>query len=379
MKQTLNRLCIFVIYDKEKKIDSYISFLLDELKCVSDRVVIICNFEKTCNYPENIGNGEIYFRENIGYDAGAYKYALFELLSWDEIYKYDELLLTNDTYFGPFYSFKDMFEVMSAKKCDYWGITRHPEGNLGDGYKFSSHIQSYFVNFKRSVLHSNIFKRFWLDLPVCKNIEQAIRCFEIRLSEFLTAEGFKGISYIDDSFGKLKFNYNENPYLKNSLELIRDYKMPVLKKKSIDLNNKWFANSLGAVMFVKKNLNYDVSLIENHMNRLQQVSDDKLKFDFYRLSVFVHEHKRLYIYGDGVWAKNMDVYFKYKGWTTPPHIVSQNEKGQNIQVFDDIYIGPDDGIIIAVSKKEALQQIMEKVLLKCKEEQVIYPKTYVEM
>lgn len=370
----MTRLCIFVVYDPEKQIDAYVGFLLRNLRSVSDRVITVCNFDKVSKGIEHLEGSEIYYRENLGYDAGAYKYAISELLTWDEIYKYDELLLTNDTYFGPLYSFEYIFDLMSKKNCDYWGMTRHPNGCMQDGYIFTSHIQSYMLIFKRNVLQSEIFRDFWRDLPNCKTIDLAIKYFEIGLYYTLQDAHFLGLSYIDDVYGELQLTYNENPYLKNSLELIRDYKLPLLKKKCINLNNKWFANGLGALSYIEKELGYDSTLIKEHIKRISKIPGADVRFDFDELELFVRKHKKCYIYGDGVWAHNIDEYFKYRGWRIPPHVVSEKKSKEEILTFDNMCLNEEDGIIIAVSKKESIREILQNILLRYRTDQVIYPR-----
>lgn len=54
-------------------------------------------------------------RENAGYDAGAYKFAIFKYLKIEEIRQYEELILCNDTFIGPFVPLKDIFDTMAKE------------------------------------------------------------------------------------------------------------------------------------------------------------------------------------------------------------------------------------------------------------------------
>lgn len=90
MKHT-NRLCIYMTYNKENKIYPYIEKVLKSLKVCCSRVYLVCNckvlkagLNDSQSYVDNI-----FFRENIGYDSGAFKDALCEFLGWDEVYRYD--------------------------------------------------------------------------------------------------------------------------------------------------------------------------------------------------------------------------------------------------------------------------------------------------
>ena len=124
---------------------------------------MVCNYEKV-----NLGLeyvfpwvDNIYYRTNKGYDSGAYKDALCSFLGWDEVYKYDELILVNDSFFGFFYPLKDSFQLMDKEKCDFWGMTGQAAGEYKDPfYSFDEHVHSYFMVFKKNVLKSKAFKSF---------------------------------------------------------------------------------------------------------------------------------------------------------------------------------------------------------------------------
>lgn len=40
----MKRLCIYVTYDYENIVDDDIGYMLKELRCMSDRVVVVCNY-----------------------------------------------------------------------------------------------------------------------------------------------------------------------------------------------------------------------------------------------------------------------------------------------------------------------------------------------
>ena len=59
--------------------------------------------------------GSVFCRENIGYDAGAFKDALCTLIGWDTVYDYDELVLVNDSFLGPLWDLIGYFTLMREK------------------------------------------------------------------------------------------------------------------------------------------------------------------------------------------------------------------------------------------------------------------------
>ena len=125
MKQDkLNRIAIFSFYDSEGIVYDYVEYYLNELKKNVARLVIVINGQILENGKKKLGvfTNEIIVRKNVGYDAGAYKECIINYIGIDNISKYDELVLCNDTCFGPFIGFDQIFKKMQNNLCDFWGI-----------------------------------------------------------------------------------------------------------------------------------------------------------------------------------------------------------------------------------------------------------------
>ena len=84
----MKRLCIYLTYDKQKIIDKYIGYMLRELKTCVDYLVVVCNEEEILsglNILKEFAD-EIFYRFNIGFDAGGFKDALCEYIGWDKVF-----------------------------------------------------------------------------------------------------------------------------------------------------------------------------------------------------------------------------------------------------------------------------------------------------
>ena len=123
----MNRLVLFAIYDFQNIVDPYLEYLLKQTKEIASRLVIIVNDKDTKN--ETILNkyGERVFRDNKGFDGGAFREQILRLYEEGELEKYDELVLMNDSFYGPFVSWKDIFDDMDSRQLDYWRITESIE------------------------------------------------------------------------------------------------------------------------------------------------------------------------------------------------------------------------------------------------------------
>ncbi len=367
----MNRLCIYVTYNREKEIKEYMGYMIKSLRQYTTTIYVVCNYSEILSgekYIKPYVDG-IFYRENVGFDAGAYKDMLCTILGWGEVYKYDELILMNDSFVGPFYDWGSYFNLMKDSGCDFWGMTR----NFGGEYesfigKYDTHVQSYFLMLYDSVLKSSQFRAYWEELSYPKTYEETIFYFEHKLNNLLKSEGFLPMT-LTDAWG-LTFKYNENPYRLYSLELIRDYKLPVLKKKSLQIANTGFENALEAVEFLLSNRLYPA-------NWLWDLIDGQFYIENYVsegincLEYFCTKYKKIYIYGAGVCGRNLALYFDKKGWRYDGFIVSDTH-GQSVEccAFKDALIDEDTGIIVSVIHKKASEEIVRVVGEKCKNEQI---------
>ena len=147
----ISRLGIYVIFDKEGIIDNYVLDVLKVIKKELTELIVVCNgiyeaeqLVKLTEYTEHI-----FVRENIGFDAGAFKDAITGYLGKERLNQYDELLLCNDSFFCLEDSFSNIFTEMDSKNIDFWSMTK----NTG---KKNMHpcVQSYFIVVKKKMLHS---------------------------------------------------------------------------------------------------------------------------------------------------------------------------------------------------------------------------------
>ena len=73
----------------------------------------------------------------------------------------DDLVVINDSSYGPLYPFAESFEKMAARNCDFWGYTGYNAfGNV--------HISSYFYYFRRRVVDSCAVDEFLSGVTGCQ-------------------------------------------------------------------------------------------------------------------------------------------------------------------------------------------------------------------
>lgn len=178
------RLTLFVHWDKDNIIDDYVVHYLEQLSQFTDDILFISNSDINENEQNKIKSivKWIYKRENIGYDFMAWADG-FQFLGYDTILKYDEVIMANDSCYAPLFDFKELFDKINQSDFDLVGIT--------DNYELDYHLQSFFIIFKKKVILSDVFQKFWADIDIKESKYQLINDYEVGLTQALLKEGFK--------------------------------------------------------------------------------------------------------------------------------------------------------------------------------------------
>ena len=276
----IRRLGIFVFYDSEGIVDDYVLYLLDDIMENLEDLVIVCNGilnaesrRKLYRYTKNL-----VVRENKGLDAGAWQYAMTEYLGWDRVDEYDEIVLFNDTFFGPFYPFREVFEEMGKRDIDFWGLTCHfeiedPYGTSPYGY-FPTHIQSYFTVIRKKMHCDYVFKKYWDDLSDLENFEEAVGKNEVVFTKYFSDQGFSWDVLVDATsrcFEEREKNYNIELF--DPFWSVSKNKCPVLKKKNFAVSLTHYlsinmGNSLyQCVEYLRDFTKYDTDMIWKYILR----------------------------------------------------------------------------------------------------------------
>ena len=203
-----NRLCIYLTFDKENIVDNYIGYMLKELKTCVDYLVVVCNETEVVRGLENLKKyaDQIYYRENTGLDAGGFKEALTKFIGWKKVLSFDELVLVNDSLFGPFSSMKDIFNAMEERNVDFWGLSGHSKYRKEGVDSFPEHIQSFFITVRSSMLHSSQFKDYWESMPYYNTYNQVVKEYEMQFTHY-----FSKLGYIHDVYADTEVNNSLNP------------------------------------------------------------------------------------------------------------------------------------------------------------------------
>lgn len=278
------RYAVYVFYDREKHADEYNFYLLKELKKEVDHLLVICNGGVSADGKrrfEMIAD-EVLERENQGFDITAYKIGI-ERMGYEKLQEYDEVLVLNSTFFGPFYPFHEMFEKMDQRDLDFWGMTTFhevpfdPFGTIKYGH-IPTHIQSFFMVFRRSLVQSADFQNYWANMPKIHSYEEAIGFHEAIFTKEFADKGYRWAVYADSS-DLIGFTYD--PLRDFPRYMIEEKRCPLLKRRSFFHEyGEAFSRSGGegakeALEYIERELSYDVDMIWDNLLRLENQADLK--------------------------------------------------------------------------------------------------------
>lgn len=215
------RAAIVSCYFSGGTIPETLMILLRGIREVADNIILIGDCPI---FPAELGklDGLVFhaeFHRHYQYDFGSYKKGL-EFVRKTGLLKdgsTDELLMLNDSCFGPVYPFSEAFQNMAKEPCDFWGMT----GFRGEEY--DHHLCSYFLAFRKPVFENADLDEFFERVQGNFDRFKVISKLETKLTRFLELRGFFWQTYRDNRIRSLFFY---------PLTALKEYRIPLLKKKS---------------------------------------------------------------------------------------------------------------------------------------------------
>ena len=215
------RYAVFAGYNPNSILEPYILTYLKGLNEITDGIVYITDSPLLETEKAKLKKFNILFssfNRHNEYDWGSYKRGYLWLKNNGYLEKADEVIFANDSCFAPITDFKEMFSSMEKHKTiDFWGNTQ-------SAFRYP-HLQSYFMVFRKRILHSEIFDKFFTDIKYQPTHLDYIFHYEIPLTTAFSTHGFSWKSYIIGLAPPL-----DNIYY-HPLTYLKEYKNQFIKKK----------------------------------------------------------------------------------------------------------------------------------------------------
>ena len=230
LPERVRRLIVYSVFDRDGRVDDFIVHSLPALREHAARILVVVNGALSPDSRtalESVAD-EVLQRENEGFDIGAHRAALHRL--GGEIAQYDEIVLTNDTWYGPTRPWAPVFERMGRTACDFWGLTDHGPSRSNPFTRRGVapyHQQSYWIAVRRSMFLSAEWARYWAELPPLRTYVDAVVAHELRFTQHFVESG--RVAAAAYPYGEFD---TENPSLFEAETLI-ERGCPVLKRRPL--------------------------------------------------------------------------------------------------------------------------------------------------
>ncbi|GGA65343.1 hypothetical protein GCM10011490_15030 [Pseudoclavibacter endophyticus] len=232
----MQRLVIVLLHDRFGRIDAGTRRFLEGLRPFAQRLHVVVNGALGNDGQRALAglSDDLLVRENTGFDVGGYRAAI-EAIGPRRLARFDELLMTNSTNFGPVEvfpgrgaTFAHIFERQDARDVDVWGMTQHGE-ITPNPYTFRgtlpAHLQSNWLAVRASVLRSDAWAQYWASMPEITSYDDSIRHHESRFTQFFADAGFR----CEPVFAAAPFGV-ANPSIEQPLALLRAG-CPIVKRR----------------------------------------------------------------------------------------------------------------------------------------------------
>lgn len=220
----VRRICLFAGYDADGVVDDYVVRYVRELSrhaevyYLADCAMGEGELEKLSPYVRGA-----WARRHGEYDFGSWSRLARELVGWEEIEGFDELVLANDSCYLV-RGLDGVFAKMDATPCDWWGMqatkgiaaTRDAPSNrfrnpvpldevlrsrlamFEQDYTYDFLVGSYFLAFRSPVLRDEVFRKLLARVAPQKSKKLVIQKYEIGLTRLLLSRGHVPATFVDD-------------------------------------------------------------------------------------------------------------------------------------------------------------------------------------
>ena len=177
----MKRLAIYGHYGESPKVAGYVFHYLREIRALNFNICFVSNSPVSSESRAELAGlcDKVIERENNGLDIAMGRRGLEEY----DLSQWDELLCTNSSIIGPLQPLAPLWQDPAIADADFWGLT----DNVEDG----RHLQSYFMVFRRQVIHDPRFMEFYRSVLPFQDRQQVIRSYEVGLTRWLEESGFK--------------------------------------------------------------------------------------------------------------------------------------------------------------------------------------------
>ena len=228
----MNRGLVYFHFDPHHQVRDYVVAALSSLRPQANHILLVSNSPISEVDRARLATccDEILPRPNEGLDAGAYRAGL-EHLGWERLADFDELILTNHTYYAPLRPWEEVLTRAAGwGDISFWGMTEHatmrPHPFLAQR-ELPRHLQSHWISVRRRLLTDPAFREYWEQMPRVSSYRDSIQWHESRFTGHFAELGHTWqVAFPVDRYR------SENPAIEEAPALLADG-CPLLKRRAL--------------------------------------------------------------------------------------------------------------------------------------------------
>ena len=228
----MNRGLVYFHFDPHHQVRDYVVAALSSLRPHANHILLVSNSPISEVDRARLATccDEILPRPNEGLDAGAYRAGL-EHLGWERLADFDELILTNHTYYAPLRPWEEVLTRAAGwGDISFWGMTEHatmrPHPFLAQR-ELPRHLQSHWIAVRRRLLTDPAFREYWEQMPPVSSYRDSIQWHESRFTgHFAELDHTWQVAFPVDRYR------SENPAIEEAPALLADG-CPLLKRRAL--------------------------------------------------------------------------------------------------------------------------------------------------
>jgi hypothetical protein len=178
------RVAVFMHFDRKGRVSAPAMNYMKELVANGFCVVFVTNSGMLTQAAQTQLRevcAAVFVRRNIGYDFGAWRDVIDALKL--PAANTCELLLVNDSMYGPLRPLAATLARMDYAAADIWGLT--------ESWQQRYHLQSFFIGFGENALQSPAFRKFWRQVQPVPAKGFIIRVYEVGLTQVMLRAGLR--------------------------------------------------------------------------------------------------------------------------------------------------------------------------------------------
>ena len=228
----MNRGLVYFHFDPHHQVRDYVVAALSSLRPHANHILLVSNSPISEVDRARLATccDEILPRPNEGLDAGAYRAGL-EHLGWERLADFDELILTNHTYYAPLRPWEEVLTRAAGwGDISFWGMTEHatmrPHPFLAQR-ELPRHLQSHWIAVRRRLLTDPAFREYWEQMPPVSSYRDSIQWHESRFTGHFADLGHTyEVAFPVDRYR------SDNPAIEEAPALLADG-CPLLKRRAL--------------------------------------------------------------------------------------------------------------------------------------------------